>query len=161
MKIAGMNKWWYVVIIALFILFAIALIWNPRDTAKAAGIGSGIIFVSTMFEWANPAAGKPAYFDKQAGRRVHANGKPYYTIDDDIRKYGKLMGSLWWFLKYFGTAILIGAVFGVFIYGIVAIVKIISTYHHGDYPDFLQYFISLIKHRLIVTRMLITLKINN
>jgi hypothetical protein len=125
-------KWWVWALILSLPLPVLGFLWNPKKSGYALLIGGGIILFAGFGDLVAPSANQTAYYDTRTGRRTTSTGKPYYSIHEDIQKYGKIKGFLWFLCKTYIPASLLGAYIGMVIFGIYAIIKIILFCGRGD-----------------------------
>jgi hypothetical protein len=124
------SKWWVWVICITLPLLVSGFAWNARQMGIAAAIGGGLIILATFGNTLAPTANQKAYYDKRTGRRVHPNGRPYYSLTEDIREHGKVIGFLWFVAKFISQAIgaaVVSACAAMAIYGAYAAVMLVLS----------------------------------
>jgi hypothetical protein len=108
-------------------LFICGFLRSPETMLQAAGIGIGLFALGGFGSLIAPTANTTAYFDRCTGRQVTPDGKPIYTLTEDVARFGPVLGFLWCAIKFIFGIVFGGAVIGMFCYGGYSVIRLILS----------------------------------
>lgn len=116
---------WVLLIIVGIPLFICGFLRSPETMVEAAKYGIGLFVLAGFGSLIAPSANTTAYFDSRTGRQVTQDGKPIYSLTEDVARFGRVFGFLWCAIKFIFLIVLGGSFFGMFCYGGYSVIKLV------------------------------------